>query len=351
MIPDKISRRGKALKYVIDLAVKDLLTMGSSGAMSPKEIEQRRDGGKTIKAFYCDRKFRDIDKRAIAVAYELGMAYATFFRAKSRGISGVAEFIQQQVFPPLICEKPVQRNLVGRDPHIVRALNALQQRRVYALTGPSGIGKTSVGLALADQWNRDHVLWFTLRPSLNDSLVSLAFSIGYFLKSQGAETTWIQLVTNHGEIKNESAISGLIRHDLDQLKTPPLICVDEVGILQLESKEHGKVIRFLEGLFGHAAILLMGHRIPFKLPRAKDCQALAGLEFSNLDHLLTLENLKTLSEQNKKSLLQLTRGNPALIHLVIALHRSGESMSACLQRIAQDPSARRYYIKSWTVPA
>ncbi len=346
MLPVGLSR-AQALKQLIDNVIdKAISELGKTA-----DEENRVSGWTVLDLYYRDKSLAKIKSKhqrlevdwAAEVGKKCHISRATVFRRCDVGVKQLADFISNQLPPPLVSERPAQRHCFGREKVIMDAFAALVKKQVVVLTGPSGIGKTSVGLALAERWGRGETLNLTIRPGLNDSLNSLAFSIGYFLRSLGAETTWRQIVADNGQIKNEAAIIGLIRHDLESFSRRPLLCLDEVGLLQEDSTPHWQILHFLGELRNHLPQLLMGHRMGVSLASEDNVHVLEGLPFSAMSEMLQAEGFKssasTLTPKQEQSLWRMTHGVPALIRLFIALHRTGEPITECLRRIADNPSA------------
>ncbi len=277
------------------------------------------------------------------VARQLGMSEATYYRHRSAAIEALAIALNQMVVPPLRAEQPRVRHIVGRQAIIATCLNLIAQRHSIALTGRSGIGKTTLGAAIAEQWGRERTFWFTVRPGLNDSLSALAFSIGYFLRSLGASNVWRQLAADHGVI-NAERILGLVRHDLSGLAGPPiLICVDDSDQLRPEIRAHAQVIQFLEALTHVAPVLSLSQQPLFD---AEQHFVLSGLSLPETQQLLALEAV-AVSEAEAAMVHAAARGHPILIKLSALLMREGEPAEAVARQLSGERSAQALFARVW----
>jgi hypothetical protein len=164
--------------------------------------------------------------------------------------------------PTVRPEQPVSPvHLIGREEVQTQAFAHLRAGKTISLTGPGGVGKSSLAAVLTDAWRSPAVFWYTFRPSLNDQLDSLLFALGHFLHRQGASTLWHQLVADGGRIKDPSLAVGLARSDLATLNHP-LLCFDELDFLRplthgTERANHTQLLEFIDSLRGHSAMILI----------------------------------------------------------------------------------------------
>jgi tetratricopeptide (TPR) repeat protein len=273
------------------------------------------------------------------VARELGMAEATYYRHRASAIEALARAFNQLVVPPLRAELPRVRHIVGRQVIINACFDALSQRHSVALTGRSGMGKTTIGSALAERWGRERAFWFTVRPGLNDSLSAFAFSLSYFLRGLGASNAWRQLAADHGTV-NAERILGLIRHDLAELPDQPiLICIDDSDQLRPEMRAHGQVIQFVEALGQMTPVLSLSQQPLFD---AEQQFVLSGFSAEETTQLLALEGV-IASEAEIRELHEATRGHPLLIKLSAMLLREGE----VARQLSGERSAQALFTRIW----
>ena len=280
-------------------------------------------------------------KSVLRICEELNISRATYYRHRNKAIDELEKALIRRLRPALRLEPipaPV-RTLLGRQEQAATCLQLLCSGNTIALTGSSGIGKTTLGAYLAREWTSGVVFWFTLRPGLNDQLPDLLFSLGYFLQRQGKSSLWLQMVANseeNRETKYESVLS-LVRHHLQDLKeTPPLLCFDEIDLLKpLAVEKHSQLLSFLESLVGLTPLLFIGQQIPLKV---HSVQLLEGLTAAETEQMLAGAAIN-LSAADLSRLQAYTQGNPGLLELFITLHRSGESLADLLSRMTKAPSA------------
>lgn len=259
----------------------------------------------------------------------LHVSRATYDRHLREAIQQLGKMLLLRLQPTLRLEQPVLGvNLIGRTTLCQDALTALQVGKSVYLCGVSGIGKTTVGVALTEQWATPAVFWFTVRFSLNDQLTSLVFALGNFLHQQGASRLWLQLIADGGVMKDANLALELTRADLAELAALPLLCFDEIDLLrpldtETETVQHTQFLAFIEGLQGHAPLLLIGQRnvlpsdVVYTLPPLTVAETAvwlteAGVPFTTA-HLTRLDAY--------------TGGNPRLLALCLVLCRTMEPLS------------------------
>ncbi|MEZ4726393.1 MAG: tetratricopeptide repeat protein [Caldilineaceae bacterium] len=275
----------------------------------------------------------------------LHVSRATYDRHIRESIQRLGELLLLHLQPTLRLEHPVlSSDLIGRDALCEACLATLHQGNSVYLCGVSGIGKTTVGVALAERWPTPAVFWFTIRFTLNDQLTSLVFALGHFLHQQGASRLWLQLVAHGGIVKDANLALELTRADLADLAAPPLLCFDEVDLLRpldtdSEAVQHTQFLAFIEGLHGYAPLLLMGQRTV--LP-------------SDVVHTLTRLTVGEMAEWLSHASVPFTRpqltrldlytaGNPRLLALCLALYQtmhaqSGATVDDVLDQLPQTPA-------------
>lgn len=274
----------------------------------------------------------------------LGIGRSTYYRHLTKALHQLATMLVRLIKPALRLETPLPEALHGREVEIATATQLLRQGLSVALTGSSGIGKTSLGVALAARQAPAPVFWFTVRPSLNDQLNSLVFALGYFLHRQGASSVWLQLVADGGKADSKMMV-GLVRHDLEHLRAnPPLLCFDEIDLLHPDEREdHGQILAFLESLRGLAPLLLISQRRMLDVDH--EC-SLVGLPPAAM-RMMSDQLAMALSEDDLAHLHEYTGGNPRLIRLLMTLHRTGEPLLETLPRVAGTPSLEHLVGRIW----
>jgi len=289
---------------------------------------------------YFHRYFPPPRNQSEIYAEILHVSRATYDRHLREALQQLGKMLLLRLQPTLRLEQPALGvNLIGRSALCQESLAALQIGKSVYLCGVSGIGKTTVGFALAEQWPTPAVFWFTVRYSLNDQLTSLVFALGNFLHQQGASRLWLQLIADGGLMKDANLALELTRSDLADLATLPLLCFDEVDLLrpldsETELVQHTQFLAFLEGLQGHAPLLLIGQR-----------NVLSSDVVHTLPSLTLTETAAWLTETgisfNQAQLARLnayTGGNPRLLALCLALCRTmdpadGPQLSTVLDQL------------------
>ena len=245
----------------------------------------------------------------------------------------------QRLRPAARPEQPVAPStLIGRDSLLAQLIADLDAGKSVSLTGPGGIGKTSLGAAVTGRWHAPAVFWFTIRPTLNDQVQSLFFALGQFLHEQGASALWHQLVADAGHIQDLHLALGLAHGDLERLPTRPLLCFDELDFLRPLTQEqpdanHTQFLEVLDGLRSHAPMLLIGQRAFWQ---SDVVYALDGWTPAQL--AIWLVSLGVAHTAEEVLLLhRFTGGNPRLAELCVALYQAGggETLDAVLSQLPQ----------------
>ena len=259
----------------------------------------------------------------------LHVSRATYDRHLREAIQQIGKMLLLRLQPTLRLEQPVLgMHLIGRAALCQEALVALQSGKSVYLCGVSGIGKTTVGVALTEQWPTPAVFWFTVRFSLNDHLTSLVFALGNFLHQQGASRLWLQLIADGGVMKDANLALELTRADLADLAVLPLLCFDEIDLLrpldtETETVQHTQFLAFIEGLQGHAPLLLIGQR---NVLPSDVVQTLSPLTVAETATWLTEVGVP-FTAAHLTRLDAYTGGNPRLLALCLVLCRTMEPLS------------------------
>ena len=283
------------------------------------------------------------------ICSDLNISRATYYRYRAKAIELLEQRLVQHARPSLRLEDPPPKEKpLGREKAIDSCLETLQIGKTVAILGNIGVGKTMLGAHLARLWQPKSTFWFTLRPNLNDHLLSLLFSLGYFLQLQGASTLWLQLIANikqeANKIDNEM-FTGLVRYDLKTNNlAPPLLCFDDIDLLRpLEVERHALLHAFLQSLRGIVPIIFMGQRITLEVDHR---QTLRGFSASDMLKFLTQTEIK-LTPTERKTLSEFTQNIPYLLELFVILHRSGEPLADALSALSTAPSSELLLNRIW----
>ena len=277
----------------------------------------------------------------IGVARELHMSRAAYYRHRDAVLPELGSAFSAIIQPALRLEAPPGASLVGRQRELDAAESILRAGGTVVLAGPAGIGKTTLGSALAKGWAS--AFWFTFRPPLNDQFDSFIFALASFLRERGASLAWQQLVADANPAAR-ARIVGLLRHDLSQLPERPLLCIDEVDLLRFDTSEHAQLIQLLEDLRLLAPLLLMGQQLVIEPGLTL---VLRGLEAPEARRLLEAHSAHGLEEAEFDRLLASTRGSPALLRLFAALVGAGEPVASALRQTQASPTLEVMVRRVW----
>ncbi|MEZ4615187.1 MAG: hypothetical protein R2867_06705 [Caldilineaceae bacterium] len=238
-------------------------------------------------------------------------------------VEHLGALLLQQLRPPLRLETPVLHSLmIGRDQVQRLSREKLAGQGSVTITGSSGMGKSTLGAALAEAWPTPTVFWFTFRLGLNDRLNSLLFALGYFFHQHGASALWLQLIADEGKLEDINLSLGLVRADIEALPEAALLCFDEIDLLRAADIDrpnlhHAQILNFIDSLRPHLALLLIGQRavlesdLTLALDRLQSADILAWLQRLQIPH--------TAEEVNQLAVY--TGGNPRLLTLCLTLHQ------------------------------
>jgi tetratricopeptide (TPR) repeat protein len=324
--------------------------------------EERREIGNKGKHYYYLllelRYFRLFFKNSYpAVSQEadirdyLGVSRGPYFNHMKAARQALGDALLKRLRPTFRLERPftLSRTLIGRHGLIQQCTTALAENQTIAISGMSGVGKTSLAAAIATSASAHDFFWFTLRPTLNDQLNSLLFSLGYFLHQRGASSLWLQLVADQGSMEDPNLSLALLRDDLARLDGKrPLLCFDEVDNLTDDNPDkiadaQLQIREFLAGLRGLCPILLIGQRIVLK---ADKHISLSGLNLAETISLLDEANIPFTAEEAEK-LHTYTGGNPRLLNLCITLYDHGKPLTDITAELSEAPAFQALFSYLW----
>ncbi len=289
---------------------------------------------------------RDPRLNNTGVVRALNLSEATYYRHRSAAIKALASAFNQRVVPPLRSERPAARLIIDRHEPFQHIHNALTARHSVALTGPSGIGKTALAAKISDAWGGARTFWFTVRPGLNAHFDSVIFALANFMRGCGVSNLWRQLVADAGRKSGPSVrqqLLSLLRNDLAELSGSALLCVDEADLLREDSGEGAQLLHTLEEVQSLAPLLTIGQRAAID---AQHHLTLGGLNEDDINSWLDQNGVRA-SQAERKQLYALTRGNPALVCFLIALHHAGERWPDAFAAIDRSPAIDALITKLW----
>lgn len=345
------AERGRILQQLLTEASADLW----SGALPADrdELEQtvnseRAELGKNSNSYYYYllelRFFRHYFEpnthpaKVTVLPDYVNVSRSRFFIHLDEAISAISKRLLAHFQPTVLLERPTAPDLIiGRETEIRSIQTALAKRSTIFLSGTGGVGKTTLGGALAAAWKRDAFFWFTIRIGLNDQLESVLFALAHFLHQHNGSKLWQYLLAENGEISDRGQAIGHLRHDLAATADQNLlICFDEVDRLVTDEEQprytdHAPIIELLEMLCDALPILLIGQRPTIDT----DVHIhLEGLTPQQTASLLTKNGIKLSNEQIAR-LHAYTRGLPRLLRVYIALNQSGDDVLDGWQSVKQ----------------
>lgn len=285
----------------------------------------------------------------LAVCDFLNISRASYFNHLKVAQEALGQKLLDVVRPTLRLERPLQTqtHLVNREEFIARCLADLKIGRSVALSGAGGVGKTTCAATLAQEWPHQPIFWYTLRPAFNDRLDSLLFSLGYYLHQQGASGLWQQLIADNGRVENPDLALAQVRGDLQQLPSPPLICLDEIDAIfaetDLQTTSQLQIREFVHSLCQFTPLLLIGLRPP---PLAVAHHPMVGMSLDETAEFLAAADL-TIPTEALAQLHTFTGGNLRLLHLCIALHKAGIPLREASAQLPHAPAVQTLWGRLW----
>lgn len=283
------------------------------------------------------------------IPHYLAVSTTRFFVHLEEAIRRLGEILLRQLRPTLRLEQPrLQTTVIGRSTLKAHAIEALSQRQSVSLSGTGGIGKTTLGTAIADDWLTP-VFWYTFRPNLNDNLYSLLFALSHFIQQHTPSLLWLQLLADTKRTTDRTHLLGLLRGDLANLRalTVPLLCFDEVDLLHTSestprAETHAELLELIEALNGELPLLLIGQRLYIDTDQHF---ALTPFDVAHTRQLLEGAGVRVSAELTDQ-IHTYTQGIPRLITLVIALIESGDQ-AADLVALHKRGAARPLFHRLW----
>ena len=362
-IPDNpdAPARGKALQRVIQHALTELwpgeLPTTRQELLDQVDEARRSQGNKGAVYYFFLLELRYIRQyfslrtepvRVVDMYGFVNVSETRFHEHLRQATTELGKRLLQQIRPTLRLERPrLISPLIGRDEVVAHISTHLEHNRSVAMSGSGGVGKTAVGTAIFNTWSTSPVFWYTFRPGLNDNLDNVLFSLGHFLNQWGASGLWLQLLANEGKLTDAHQALGFLRHDLLAFDAPPLLCFDELDLLQTGDWHPGQplnnpLLEFVESLRGLSPLLLIGQRA---LLETDHHYVLPPLSLTETQILLEKAGLP-LDEALLHRVQGYTAGNPRLLELYANLIKTGDKATDLLQ-MHTSPSAQPLFYRLW----
>ncbi len=297
---------------------------------------------------YLRRYFRPSSApNTVGAMYDLLNVSATrFFVHLQMAREKLAEALLRVTRPSLRLECPLPPVLIGRERVVEQCAADLGHGRSITLTGQAGIGKTSLGAHIAQQWPSSAFFWYTFRPGLTDDLAGVVFSLAHFLQQQGCTNLWLQLMANETILDNLELLTGFLREDLAcASRLPVLLCFDEVDLLHTESAQprhgvHKQILELLESLRDLAPLLLIGQRGLIDTELHEELQPLTREDTAKMLHNAGVQTYVSIEEIHRH-----TGGNPRFLELYIALQQSVDA--AADLTLGRTPAIKPLFSRLW----
>jgi len=280
----------------------------------------------------------------------LGVGRGPYFNHLKTARQLLGDALLELARPALRLERPPQlrHQLIGRNDLLQTILTHLRAGEAVALSGPSGVGKTSLSAAICQEWAvATAVFWYTLRPAINDQVESLLFALGAFCHQRGASNLWRQLVADGGQIGSRDVALAHLRADLHDLPQPPLLCFDELDHLQSLPEEITPAqqawIELLGDLRQHCPLLFIGQQ---RVVTADHAYRLAGLAEGETAVLLQERGWQT-NPADLQAIQRYTGGNPRLLQLCLTLAAGAPTIGDLLPQLPEQPILHLIFERVW----
>jgi hypothetical protein len=229
--------------------------------------------------------------------------------------------------PPAFAPLPARATpFVGREILLARASRQLEQRRIVALTGAAGSGKTALAAALLAE-HGPHVHWISIAPGLNDDLAAFLWDLATPLATL-APPIWEMLhrIEQEGWSYPPLVRLELILDGYAQSQRTVLIGIDNLEHIAapgLESLVTGMGDYVARTARTQLQLVVVGRRLPYRI-RPFALPPLAALSPEAVAAWLH-ERAPDLTAEARATIVRRAAGVPAVIAMALDAAAAGET--------------------------
>lgn len=246
-------------------------------------------------------------------AGRLGLSERQLSRERSRAISLLqAELFASSPTHPYREEPiPAIRGFLPRPGQLRSVEELLETHHLVTVSGPPGIGKSTLVAKLASSLNKEHtaVMWYRFRPDINVSLAALLYELGEYLYSRG-EVELASYMQQTLPSPETSLATRLLLKGMDS--GPHLLVFDDFHLVAEDVPITGLIDELTERL-PQLRIVTVGRHRYTKLATGTSVEV---APFTRVETKDLLARLKVdCTPHMAKTIHQWTEGNPHLIKL------------------------------------
>ncbi len=257
----------------------------------------------------------------------------------------VTQVIEEEELGVLESVPALPAHAVPRRAALAQLRRRLETERCVAVCGMAGMGKTTLGAALARDWTPgEPVFWFTFTPGLAALVETLLRQLALFLVAQGQEQLLPVVRAGAGRERSLPLDQQLAHISAALAQVPALLCLDDVHVAEADAAWLG-VLRRLARQGGQARLLLLSRAAP-PVPGLALVQ-LGGLEPDEA-RALVAEARVGLAPELVQRLLSKTAASPMLLRLALGELQHGPRTGAdYIDRLENEPQVTRYLLSTW----
>ncbi len=222
-------------------------------------------------------------------------------------------------------QTPRLDKFIGRKDELIYYQEKINIDNFVVIEGAAGNGKTLLASKFVANQKQKKVFWLTFRYGINDDIESIIFELAYFLFNEGNSTLWKFIQTEKS--KNEkfplTMKIGLLLHSIENSNI--VLCFDDFHIVNYNAqitaffKELKRKIYKIKKTKTFQLLIVTRHRPIFV--NSYDYKILSGFSLSETTDFLLSQSIN-LNSTLLNDIFIKTRGNPKLLDLFIAWHKS-----------------------------